>query len=226
MPIKTGLNKLDSLLKNGIPDKSSMMILGPPKCGKTLLGLHFLFEGLRNNEHGVFIVTNTFPEDIVKRLENFGQVDKILKNGLLKFVDCYSIHSGMHKENTLFIIRVTGPTALTEIGIAFSETIKKIPKNDTIRVVFDSVSTLLLFNNPHIIETFVQRMNGKMKAAGATSMFIVEEGMHDEKDVTTLNSILDAIIHMKKTGDKRVIELDGFGIEKSINYSIENDRIV
>lgn len=225
MPIKIGLSKFDSIFKKGIPDKSSILLLGPPKTGKTLFGLHFLFEGLRNNEHGIYIVTNSFPEDVVKRLENFGRVDKVLQNGLLKFVDCYSIHAGVHKDNTVFIVRVNGPTALNEIGMAFSEIIKLVPKSNKIRVVFDSVSTLLMFNKSHTIETFVQQMNGKIKSAGATSVFILEEGIHDEKSVTAINSMLDMLVHLKKVEDKKMIEIDGFGVEKSINYSIKNNKI-
>ncbi|MBI2085613.1 MAG: hypothetical protein HYT71_03820 [Candidatus Aenigmarchaeota archaeon] len=226
MTIKTGLGKFDSLLKGGIPNKSSVMLLGPPKAGKTLFGLHFLLEGLKSNESGVYIVTNNFPEDIVKKMEGIVSIDKILENGLLRFVDCYSVHAGIHKDNTAFIIRVGGPTALTEIGIAFSEVMKKIPEKNNIRVVFDSVSTLLLYNNPRTIEIFVQQINGKMKAGGASSMFIVEEGMHDEKDVTALNSILDSLIHMKKRGSGWTIETDGLGLEKNINYSIKDNKII
>lgn len=226
MPIKIGLNKLDSLLKGGIPKKSSIMILGPPKAGKALFGLHFLLEGLKSNESGIYVTTNSFPEDVVKKMETLGLIDKMLEDGLLRFVDCYSVHAGVHKDNTAFIIRVGGPTALTEIGIAFSEIVKRIPKKNNFRVVFDSISTLLLYNDPRTIEIFVQQINGKIKASGASSMFIVEEGMHDEKDVTALNSILDSLIHMKKHGTGWTIETDGLGMEKNMNYSIKDDKII
>lgn len=226
MSVKTGLSKFDSLLKGGIPNKSSVMVLGPPKAGKSLFGLHFLLEGLKSNESGIYIVTNSFPEDVVKKMEDIGLVDRMLEGGLLRFVDCYSVHAGVHKGNTAFIIRVGGPTALTEIGIAYSEVVKRLPKKNNLRVVFDSVSTLLLYNNPRTIEIFVQQMNSKIKASGASSMFIVEEGMHDEKDVTALNSILDSLVHMKKSGSGWTIETDGLGVEKSVNYSIRDNKIV
>lgn len=226
MPIKTGLSKLDSLLKNGIPDESSILVLGPPKSGKTLFGLHFLFEGLQNDEYGIYVVTNTFPEDIVKRFELIGDVDEALESGMLKFVDCYTVYTGVQKKNTVFIVRVSGPTALTEMGIAFSQIIKQIPKNRKVRVIFDSVSTLLLYNTPRIVENFVQSMNGRIKGFGATSMFIMEEGMHDQKDVITINSILDALIHLKGDTEEREIEINGFGIDQTVKYSIVNGKII
>lgn len=226
MPIKTGLSKLDALLKNGIPEKSSIMILGPPKSGKTVLGLQFLLEGLHNKEYGIYAVTNTFPEDLVKRFETIGDIEEPLQNGLLKFVDCYTIYTGVQKENTLFIVRVSGPAALTEISIAFSQIMKKIPKNSKVRVIFDSISTLLLHNTPKTVENFVQSMNGRIKGFGAVSMFIMEDGMHDQKDVTTINSLLDALIYLKKEGEERKIEINGFGLDETVKYSLVDGKII
>jgi KaiC/GvpD/RAD55 family RecA-like ATPase len=225
MQVKTGLNKLDSLLKGGLPEKSSILLIGPPKSGKTIFGIQYLFQGLTNDEYGIYIVTNNFPEELIKKFEKFGKIDKILEKGLVRFVDCYSIHAGVEKENTVFIVRVNGPTALSEIGIAFSDIVKQIPKGSKIRVLFDSVSTLLLFNPPNQIANFVQQLNGKTKASNAVSVFIVEEGMHDEKDVTTLNSLLDVMIHLKREKDKNLIEVVGIGAPESIGYTIENGKI-
>ena len=225
MPVKIGLEKLDSELKGGISDKSSILLFGPPKSGKTLFGMHFLFEGLSNDEYGIFIITNNFPEELVKRLENIGKVDLILEKGLLRFVDCYSAHAGVEKGNTMFIVRVNGPIALTEIGIAFIKIMKQIPRGSKVRLVLDSVSTLIIHNSPRTIATFIQKLNEATKSAGVSSMFILEEGMHEEKDVATLNSILDMMIHLKSEKDKNFIEVVGIGAPKPINYIIQNGKI-
>jgi KaiC/GvpD/RAD55 family RecA-like ATPase len=225
MPIKTGLNSLDSLLKGGFPEKASVLLIGAPKSGKTIFGMQYLFQGLINNEYGIYIVTNNFPEELMKGFEKFGKLDEILKKKLIRFVDCYSFHAGIEKENTTFIIRVNGPTALSEIGIVISEIIKQIPKGSKIRVLLDSVSTLLLFNPPKQIANFVQQLNSKIKAANATSVFIVEEGMHDEKDITTLNSLLDLMICLKKEKGKDLIEVTGVGARRPLVYKIENGKI-
>lgn len=225
MNVKTGLDKLDSLLKGGFPERSSVLLIGPPKSGKTVFGMQYLFEGLSNDEYGIFIVTNNFPEELIKRFDNFGKLDKILEKKLIKFVDAYSFHAGIEKENTIFIIRVNGPTALSEIGIVFSEISKHIPKGSKVRVLFDSVSTLLLFNPPKQIANFVQQLNGKIKASNASSIFIVEEGMHDEKDITTLNSLLDVMMHLKKEKNKNFIEISGADAPRSLAYNIEDGKI-
>lgn len=226
MPMKTGLHSLDALLGGGLPEKYSVLLLGPPKSGKTIFGMQYLFQGLSDDEYGIYIITNNFPEELVKKFEKFGKIEKFLQKGLLRFVDCYSFHTGIQKENTVFIIRVTGPTALTEINIALTEIFKKIPKDSKKRVVFDSVSTLMLYNNASTIADFVQGINRKIKSSQASVVYILEEGMHEEKHVTTLNSLLDGMIHLNKEKNNYSMELEGFNIKPTpLNYSIEDGKI-
>lgn len=224
MPMKIGLKKLDSRLR-GMPSESSILLLGPPKSGKTIFGIHFLFEGLSNNGYGIFIITNNFPEEVVKRFEKIGKIEKFLDKGLLRFVDCYSIHAGVGKKSTIFIIRVNGPTALTEISLALSKIFKQIPNGSKARVVCDSLSTLLLYNPPDQIATLVQQLNGKAKSSGAASLYVLEEGMHDKKVVTTLDSLMDVMIHLKREKSKNLIEVIRDDIRKSVVFRIKNGKI-
>ncbi len=223
--LSTGIQKFDDFLGGGIPETTSVLLLGPPKSGKTLLSSKFLFEGLKNNEYGICIITNQFPEKFVEKLSGFGDLDPILQNGLLRFVDCYSVHVGIEKGNTMFVIRVNGPTALSEISIAFSEILKNVKRGNKVRVVLDNVSTLLLYNSPNLVAEFVQVINGKAKSAGANPLFIVDEGSHDEKQIATLSSILDVIIHFKEEGTQNYIEIKGLGNRsKKIYYWIKDGK--
>lgn len=224
MKMKTGIQKLDEVLDGGLQEKTSILLLGAPKSGKTTFGMQFLFEGLKSSEYGLCIITNNFPENFVKDLNKFGEVEHILQNGLLRFVDCYSVHVGVPKESTVFIIRVNGPTALNEINIAVSEILKSIPSEKNVRLVLDSISTLLLYNNPNVVLEFVQVISGKCKTCKSNSLFIAEEGMHDEKYITSLNALLDTTIHLNQK-EKR-LEISGASAEnKTLNYKIENGQI-
>ena len=226
MPLKTGIEKLDEFLKGGVPEKSSLLLLGPPKSGKTTFGIQFLFEGLKNNEYGVCILTNNFPEDFVRQFERFGNLNPILQNGLLRFVDCYSVHVGISKSNTVFIIRVNGPTALNEISIAMSEILRVLPINSIKRIVIDSISTLLLYNSPSLVLELVQILNGKAKNSNANLVFLVEEGTHNETDIITLGSMADGIFHMKEINNQNLFEIKGFGLQNvQLNYTFEEGRL-
>lgn len=49
-----GIPGLDAMCSGGLVTLSSTLMMGSPGCGKTLLGLHFLAEGARNGEPGLY----------------------------------------------------------------------------------------------------------------------------------------------------------------------------
>lgn len=226
MVLKTGIEKLDKSLHGGVPEKSSILVLGPPKIGKTTFAMQFLFEGLKNNEYGICILTNDFPEEFSDQLEKLGSLNRILQDGLLHFVDCYSKHVGIAKSNTVFIIRVSGPTALNEISLALSQILKAMPAKSNKRVIIDSISTLLLYNSLSMVLELVQVLNGKSKSNNANVLFLVEEGTHKESDIATLTSMTDCVFHFKEENKKNLFEIKGFGLQNlQLYYAIEDGKI-
>ena len=64
--IHTSIPGLDRLLQGGFPDGSAIMVTGPPGVGKTLLGLQFLYGGVKEyNEPGVLIQAGSFNSTLL-----------------------------------------------------------------------------------------------------------------------------------------------------------------
>lgn len=61
--LSTGIDSLDGILRGGLIPGRFYLLRGGPGTGKTTLGLHFLIEGLKNNDK-ILLVTMT--EDIEK----------------------------------------------------------------------------------------------------------------------------------------------------------------
>ena len=58
--LKTGIPALDQMLGDGLWPGASTLVVGPTGVGKTLVGLHFLFEGARSGQPGILA---TFQEN-------------------------------------------------------------------------------------------------------------------------------------------------------------------
>jgi circadian clock protein KaiC len=58
--IKTGVAALDQMLGDGLWPGASTLVVGPTGVGKTLIGLHFLYEGVKQGEAGIHA---TFQEN-------------------------------------------------------------------------------------------------------------------------------------------------------------------
>jgi peptidoglycan/xylan/chitin deacetylase (PgdA/CDA1 family) len=60
-----------------------------------------------------------------------------------------------------------------------------------------------------MVGRFLQILIAKIKNAGGSVLFTLEEGMHDPKDMVTIEHLMQAIIHVKKEKEKIVIKADG-----------------
>jgi circadian clock protein KaiC len=65
--LKFGIPRLDTMLGGGLVADSSTLLLGSPGSGKTLLGLHFLAEGARHQQPGLFYGFSETPQRLVQK---------------------------------------------------------------------------------------------------------------------------------------------------------------
>jgi len=192
-----------------LPENSASIVIGLPLSGKNQFLYNYMLEALKNKEPVLFIETDKAPEDIKKELVKnkifYGAYVKILR-----FVDCYSQQAGNNVKDTNDTIRVSGPLALNEISIAISKIEAEFYKlNPKHRIIFDSLSTLLMYSNPQMVGRFLQILIAKIKKAGGSILFTLEQGMHDKKDIITIEHLMSAIIHIKHEKDKILIKADG-----------------
>ncbi|ELY92934.1 circadian clock protein KaiC [Natrialba hulunbeirensis JCM 10989] len=64
-PVSSGVDGLDDILHGGFVPGRMYLVHGQPGTGKTLLGMHFLEEGLNNNETVLFIHGEESKEEII-----------------------------------------------------------------------------------------------------------------------------------------------------------------
>ena len=212
--LKTGIEGLDKLLQGGFPTNSSILLVGPPGCGKSTLCQQFIYEGLKNKQPGLYITLDLSPKEVIDSMNNFGfktanMLDK------LKFIDAYSWRTGKAgKEYT-----VSNLGNVNELNIMISQVIKELDDSPIKRNVFDSISTFLLYADPLLVVKLIPVIIAKGKDAGFTQLFILEEGVHDEKTVSTLNYVSDGVIEFKMEEDKRFLRIQRMkGTEHTRNW--------
>lgn len=70
--VPTGVPALDESLEDGYWPGSTTLVAGPSGVGKTLMGLHFVFEGGRRNEPGVLLTLQENRHQLTRIAERFG----------------------------------------------------------------------------------------------------------------------------------------------------------
>ena len=143
------------------PPNSASIIINPPLSGKKEFIYKYLQESLKNKEPVIFLLTDTSPEEIKKDLVKNKIFYGSSKN-ILRFIDCYSQQAGNMVQETPDTKRVSGPLALNEISIALAQLEAEFHRiNPTHKIIFDSLSTILMYSNPQMIGRFLQILDRK-----------------------------------------------------------------
>jgi KaiC/GvpD/RAD55 family RecA-like ATPase len=69
----TGINGLDQLLEGGIPQGRTLLVVGGPGAGKTILASQFIFNGIQQQaENGVFVSLDEGEDHFFREMQHFG----------------------------------------------------------------------------------------------------------------------------------------------------------
>jgi circadian clock protein KaiC len=68
----TGVDALDAMLGDGYWEGSSTLICGPSGVGKTLMALHFIFQGARTGQPGIHATFQETPNQLARIAAGFG----------------------------------------------------------------------------------------------------------------------------------------------------------
>jgi circadian clock protein KaiC len=123
--ISTGINGFDSLIEGGFPETNSILITGKPGTGKSIFGLQFLYNGIKQaDQNGLFVSLEESAENLRTQALQFGwDLGALEKEGKLKILE----------------IPVNVP------GIDLIKTLEKnIKAVKAQRIVIDSLSVLIL----------------------------------------------------------------------------------
>lgn len=82
--LSTGIREFDNLLQGGVPQGFTVAIVGEPGTGKTIFSLHFIWQGLKENDLCIYLTTEESRESLMKQANQFGMtLDKYLGKKLI-----------------------------------------------------------------------------------------------------------------------------------------------
>ncbi len=210
--VKTGTARLDDLLLGGIPFGSNISIYGPPFVGKEVIVDTFLAEGLKKGLPILWVLTDKMPGDIREEmnfvLPGYAEYEKM---GLVKYIDAYSKSMGAETTDPM-VTYIDDPTDFAATAKAVdaiaSEYRKKYPYY---RLAFRSVSTLIAYLDPTTTFKGLQPFCGRRKRDKAVGMYIIEKGMHEEREIEMLGSVMDGSIEFKVEQLRSFLSIKGIG---------------
>lgn len=211
--VKTGISKLDDLLYGGFPFNSNVLFIGPAFLGKEVAILNFIAEGLRKGIPAVVVTTSKPPQEITKDMNpvlvEFVEYEQM---GLVKWIDATSQvgPEGVGFDEQKRVYRVDGASDLKGILAGLHE-IEEILGNDHayFRVAYLSLSPSVSRSEPKEAYDFIQRMVNALRKTRFVGAFALEKGMHDPKEIETIEHQMDGAILFKQEDQKTYLSVQG-----------------
>ena len=176
----TGIPTLDEILGgDGYPDRSSILIEGPPGIGKEALSYWFVRSGLVQGDYCLY-ATHRSVSDVLRDMKGMG-------------VGAERVPDWVASTGTPVKCDNKDPT-----GISLN--IKQQPhtnKQRRSRVATDLLSPLLVLNPVESTYSYWSQLAGDLKQQDCVLLTLVEEGMHPPNVLTTMEQLFDGVIEMR-----------------------------
>lgn len=193
--VKTGIAELDKMLSGGFMRGDAVLVAGGAGTGKSTLGLHYMVEGAKQGEPGIYLTFEELPDQLYRDALSMG----------------WDLRQ-MEKQNMMRVI-CTSPDVLVEpsgIQAILEGPIKEIGAR---RIVVDSVSHLRMFLKSQDMRLQVYRTVMFFKTKNLSSLLIWESsqmmGQSFAVSEEGISFLTDCIILLK------FIEIDS-GIKRGI----------
>ena len=178
--VSSGVKGLDDILEGGFPKARTILIVGSPGSGKTILTIQFLRAGALNGERSIYVTFDERPEQVKENMATFGwDLDRLEAEGKIMFVDATPFRkvktaatSGREGRAGLL-----APDALPEITLrALVETVRRLAEEeDVTRLAVDPITSLSVrYQSPVKRRRAMLMLFDALSSTGATCLVTSE----------------------------------------------------
>ena len=176
----TGVPSLDSLLgSDGYPDRSAILVVGPPGIGKEALGYWFVRSGLNQGDYCLY-ATHRPVSDVLRDMKGVGVSTERVPDWIA------SSGSAVHLD-------LKDPTS---ISVNIKQFVH-LNKERRVRVASDVLSPLLVLNSLESMYNYWSQLLSDLKLQDTVIFALAEDGMHPPNVLTTMEQIFDGVIEMR-----------------------------
>ena len=176
-----------SVLK-GLKDYVALAIIDAQKYKEANIGI--VKELVKDNIPGVYVTLNR-PYDNLKRIF---EKEKMNMHNVI-FIDAVTKTAGSRTEKTEDCLFIGSSENLSDISIAMDQAIMAIPQKEKF-LFFDSLSTLLLYNDVEVVAKFIHFLSGKMRIWKVRGIIISLRRENDKDLITQLKSLCDVTLEL------------------------------
>ena len=176
-----------------IPERYSVLLIGPSGSSKYEFCLDFIKYCIGKNQKVIFMATDTSPEKIRDRLKARGIEMGRLSDRII-LIDCYAAWASVSRQEGEGYAMDSMPDAKS-LKLSIDKAVARLKQSPCI--IVDSMSSVFLYNFKAATIDLIQHLTKKGNGEKGTILFTVHEGVHDTATVNEMRSIVDCVVEMK-----------------------------
>ncbi len=184
----------DTLGPSRVRPGTNLLVTGSPMGGKRRVGLDVLAAGTERGEGSIVVTTTGGAGQVLSR---YGELTELTEETPIGVVDCVSRQQGIDPVADDRVSYAASPVDMTTIGIELSAFLESFSRERGLgrnRVLFHSLSTLLMYAELGTVFRFVHVLTGRLQSAGALGLCVIDSTTHDDRTMNTLKQLFDGVI--------------------------------
>ncbi len=208
--VPTGIPGLDELTGGGFISGDVILITGSPGCGKTTLGLQYLYRGAVDyKESGVFVTLEESPARVIRNTWQFGwDIERMVKENRMRIIRADPI-----AYSHCIPDRSENKTPHIDLGSVMIETLSKqiehhVNEIGAKRIFIDSITSLKISQNEFQVRSSILELIKNLENLECTTV-LASEITHGAPSGETFNveEYLSEVVirmHMFRSSGNRV----------------------
>ena len=177
--VSSGVKGLDEILGGGFPKGRTILVVGSPGSGKTILAIQFLRAGAANGERSIYITFDERPEQVKENVSAFGwDLDQLEAEGKIMFVDATPFRQARTASMRLEArSSLTMQSVIPEVTMGtLVETVKRLAEEEGVtRLAVDPITSLLVrYQSPTKMRRAMLMLFDALSSTGATCLVTSE----------------------------------------------------
>ncbi|GGM69309.1 hypothetical protein GCM10007108_04240 [Thermogymnomonas acidicola] len=207
----TGNGDVDELLLGGLRRGTNALVTGEPFTPKDLLCYAFVNASVERGESVIVVLVDRGIPEVAENLRLLGlDPERAEESASIVYIDAYSRSIQVEPASKL-AIQIDSPANVSMTIKAIDSVAQRLRLSGRrYNMVLWSLTSYPYMLEQHVLLRLLQQVAQKRKNEGCVSLYVLDEGIFEERFYEAINYVVDGKIRFRREGSRDYLRAEGF----------------